>query len=304
MLDHSSELESIISYSSAHSPTPIKALDSDIQSINEKTSPSIEKSESVDSENIASLSSSAILSPEIHDQSKQRIILDDFEEHDIENIKATPISQRPTKDLTINTGGDESMKKKIETIKRAEESLYEDSESDWDKESISSEISSLASPQNIGLPPRARSPSINSFTSPPQKPSRDSTPPRKPSRSNSPLAKPIEDTLNVKSSTPIRGPSPPRPPRAPSPAPPSPLESVKNTKVEAIIPISPENEIISEISTTSALSAKERLKLRMESKKQEKGIAEEDITHEKLTEVKDAKVTKKDSVPPMKPQRK
>jgi hypothetical protein len=300
LLEDSSALESIISDSSLPSATPIKglALDTNTQLNDDIKSPSsVEKSDSsVDSENVVSLmSTSAVLSPESSNQDKQRIILDDFEEHDIENIKATPITRMPSKELTINTSIDESTKKKIEIIKKAEESLYDDSESDWDKESISSEISSLASPQNIGLPPRARSPSINSFTSPPQKPSRDSTPPRKPSRSNSPMSKPLEVTTSVINSTTIRGPSPPRPPRVPSPSPAPELESAKNTKVEAIIPISPEHEIISEISpSSSGLSVKERLKLRMENKKQEKGKAEE------LTETKDIK----ESGPPIKPHRK
>ena len=292
VLEDSSALGSILSESSIPSPTPMKITKFDADDTF-KSPHSLEKSEaSIISDNIVNLSmSSTELSPEMQETNKQRIRLDDFEEGDIENITTTPKLSNSVGGLTVNTSLDESTKKKIETIKKGEESLYEDSESDWDKESISSEVSSLASPQNIGLPPRARSPSINSYSSPPQKPSRDSTPPRRPSRSNSP------STLSVPAEVPkstinIRGPSPPRPPRAPSLPLVKTTEQKEDTKIEEIIPITPEQDS-GEINPGS-LSVKERLKIRMENKKQEKekGIAEVDVKE----------ITTND-IPPLKPQR-
>jgi len=294
VLEDSSAFGSILSESSIPSPTPIKITKFDTDNTF-KSPHSLEKSEaSIISDNNVYLSmSSTELSPEIQEKNKQRIRLDDFEDGDIESIKTTPKLSNSKGGLTVNTSLDESTKKKIETIKKGEESLYEDSESDWDKESISSEVSSLASPQNIGLPPRARSPSINSYSSPPQKPSRDSTPPRRPSRSNSPSILPVtaevpKNTIN------IRGPSPPRPPRAPSPSLVKTTEQKEDTKIGEIIPITPEQDS-GEINPSS-LSVKERLKLRMETKKQEKekGIAEVDVKKEITT----------NDIPPLKPQRK
>ena len=235
------------------------------------------------------LTQSSIASADITEEKdaiKQRVRLDDFEDNDIENIKATSTPQK--KELTIDTSDTSllnSTKKKFEIIRKAEETLFDDSESDWDKESISSEISSLASPQNIGLPPRSRSPSITYSNNAPQKPSRDSTPPRnasrdstppqKPSRSNSPTTKPSETNNTIikdsaKTSVNIRGPSPPRPPRVPSPTQ-STIPS--STKVDAIIPMSPETETSNDLGSKSGLSVKERLKLRMENKK--KVVSEE-----------------------------
>jgi hypothetical protein len=93
----------------------------------------------------------------------------------------------------------------------------------------------------------------------------------------------------------IRGPSPPRPPRAPTPSLVKTTEQKEDTKFEEIIPITPEQDS-GEINPGSSLSVKERLKLRMESKKQEKekGIAEVDVKKEITT----------NDIPPLKPQRK
>jgi hypothetical protein len=283
--------ESIISDTSTSPSTPATVLKvNNNDQLNEKIYDSILKtpssieitqssltSERIDNFSIASSSGD---SNEKKDIGKQRVRLDDFEENDIENFKSTPTSQK--NELTIDTNLFDSTKKKLETIKKAEETLYEDSESDWDKESISSEQSSLASPQNIGLPPRSRSPSINTYSNnplplkpsrdstPPRNTSRDSTPPQKPSRSNSPSNRQSETVDNTKNSISIRGPSPPRPPRVPSPT----QSTIPvSTKVEAIIPISSESETINELSPKTGLSVKERLKLRMESKK--KGLNED-----------------------------
>lgn len=282
-----------------------------------KTPSSIEMTQSsIASEHTDNLStvSSTADGNENKDLGKQRIRLDDFEENDIENIKATPTSHR--KELTIDTSLFDSTRKKLETIKKAEESLYEDSESDWDKESITSEQSSLASPQNIGLPPRSRSPSMNTYSNnPPRKPSRDSTPPRntsrdstppqKPSRSNSPTTKYSETNSsnindNTKNSVSMRGPSPPRPPRIPSPT----QSTIPvSTKVEAIIPINSESETVNELSLKSGLSVKERLKLRMESKK--KGVSEEiQKPVPELVKFYEEESGKKEFQPPTKPSRK